>query len=367
VSAELSIYLDLMRIVAATMVVVYHINGSAVTGRMLWRIADYGPDGVMIFFVLSGFVISYVAVHRERSPRAYFVARAARIYSVAVLAVPVTLLADAIGRAFMPSLYSGLSSYNPNTSWTDVASALTFTNELWSRHVFFGSDEPYWSLGFEVWYYVLFGVALFVRGWRGWVGVALTLLLGGPKIAMYFLIWLMGWAAYRRIEQARSEGRPVMNRALGAALFVLTPAAYALLHANIVAIADGPGSEFRLNYTTLLHYGYDLGVGLLFTLHVLGFAAIAPFAQRLTTRFGRPIRWCAGATFTLYLMHEPLMLCLASIAPWPAGSVARLLFVSIGIGVSVLVLAELGERRKRLWHDGISLLLPVRRPGVRPG
>jgi peptidoglycan/LPS O-acetylase OafA/YrhL len=46
----LSVYLDLMRLVAAGMVFIMHMNARSVAGPLLWRIAGHGSEGVIIFF-----------------------------------------------------------------------------------------------------------------------------------------------------------------------------------------------------------------------------------------------------------------------------------------------------------------------------
>ena len=98
-----------------------------------------------VFFVLSGFVISYVAGSKEADWRAYATARAARILPVCVLAVLVTAIADAIGVAHAPAHYAYLQQqlhfYVP-TSIAGAASYLSFTNQLWYGHAIFGTDEP---------------------------------------------------------------------------------------------------------------------------------------------------------------------------------------------------------------------------------
>src|SRR3954462_14908393 len=140
-----SLYLDLLRLFAAGLVFVSHLDVEPVSGKMLWMIANHGTEGVVLFFVLSGFVIGHVAARREQTARDYAVARAARIYSVAVLAIFVTLAADAIGMRLAPGLYLDHSPYNSATGPGEVASALSFTNELWNRHSVLGTNEAYWS------------------------------------------------------------------------------------------------------------------------------------------------------------------------------------------------------------------------------
>ena len=93
---NLSIYLDLVRFLAALMVFVVHANYERFTGGLplLWHFKDLGNDAVMVFFVLSGFVIAYVAAHKERTIEEYAASRFARLYSVVVPALILTMLLD---------------------------------------------------------------------------------------------------------------------------------------------------------------------------------------------------------------------------------------------------------------------------------
>ncbi|MGH7072336.1 MAG: acyltransferase family protein [Acetobacteraceae bacterium] len=103
---EVSLYLDLLRFLAALTVFLGHVSGSRFTGGFLWQFGPYMGEAVTVFFVLSGFVIGYTTDRREKSAYSYAVARAARIYSVALPALVVTFTLDAIGRSIRPDLYS---------------------------------------------------------------------------------------------------------------------------------------------------------------------------------------------------------------------------------------------------------------------
>ena len=66
---------------------------------------------VGVFFVLSGFVIGYAVHEREKDARSYFVGRAARVYSVAVPALVLTLMSELAWRvAFAELLCSDTKS-----------------------------------------------------------------------------------------------------------------------------------------------------------------------------------------------------------------------------------------------------------------
>ncbi|WP_407244035.1 acyltransferase family protein [Klebsiella michiganensis] len=53
-------------------------------------ISGLGTEAVVVFFVLSGYVIAYVSNNKENNYAAFFKARAIRIYSVLVPAILIT-------------------------------------------------------------------------------------------------------------------------------------------------------------------------------------------------------------------------------------------------------------------------------------
>jgi peptidoglycan/LPS O-acetylase OafA/YrhL len=259
-----SLYLDLVRFCAAASVMVGHLAGTRFTGGFLWQLAPLMEEAVAVFFVLSGFVIAYTTEARETSAPSYIVARTAHICSVAIPALVATFALDALGRAFAPGEYSATWGYVADGRVWQALSGLTFTNEIRFARVSVGSMLPYWSLGYEVWYYVLFGVAIFApRRWRA-PGIAAVLLLVGPRIAVMFPLWLLGVGAYR-LTRSRRPG-PVLS----ATLCVGSLMAWAV---------------------------YEFAAA-----HPVGFDGVGTVVARPLERWARPIRWAAGATFSLYLM-----------------------------------------------------------------
>ncbi|KAK0339081.1 hypothetical protein LTR94_036019, partial [Friedmanniomyces endolithicus] len=77
-----SVYLDLVRFLAALAVVAMHVRQfGLVEAPGADHLTLFGREAVMAFFVLSGFVIAYTTAQRRPSAREYALARAARIYS----------------------------------------------------------------------------------------------------------------------------------------------------------------------------------------------------------------------------------------------------------------------------------------------
>src|SRR4051812_7117966 len=99
-----SLYLDLMRFLAAVAVFLDHLTSFPITGvedgprQGLLLIGNYGQSAVTVFFVMSGFVIAYVTTSRENSGWSYSVSRVSRLYSVVVPALLLTFGFDLAGQ-----------------------------------------------------------------------------------------------------------------------------------------------------------------------------------------------------------------------------------------------------------------------------
>ncbi|WP_395403790.1 acyltransferase family protein [Pseudoduganella sp. UC29_106] len=193
-SRQLSLYLDLLRFLAALTVLVSHASGHTLGGRVLP--VSLGHNAVIVFFLLSGYVIAHVADHKERSPRAFWISRFARVYSVALPAILLTPLVDQIGLHIDPGFYAGGMTTH-DYSLVRIVASLGFVNELWFVSIMPFSNSPYWSLCYEMSYYLLFAIYTFA-GQRRWFWLALAALVIGPKILLLAPIWLVGVVLYRQ-------------------------------------------------------------------------------------------------------------------------------------------------------------------------
>ncbi|MEO3471714.1 acyltransferase [Roseomonas sp. CAU 1739] len=351
-----STYLDLMRFSAAMVVFIGHTAGQRLAGGLGWQLAPFMDEAVTVFFVMSGYVIGYVMQNREATPGAYAVARAARIYSVALPAVIITMILDGLGRSLRPDLYSEIWGYRSDMLDVQFAAAVVFANQLWFWRLPVGSDLPYWSLCFEVWYYVIFGVFVFAPNrWR-WPAAGLLLLFVGPRIAALFPVWLLGVLAYRVSASAK------VGKRLGAWMFF---GSIALVLAHQLWIADhGALPALAPGFLEMPNISNDYVVGILIAFHLVGFNAMGGMFSKPLQALERPIRWCAGATFTIYLFHLPLTQFLSTVVPWPPTSWATRLVMFGGTLVLMFVIAELTERRKEIWRRGFVRLLRVPAPPV---
>src|SRR5437868_2819379 len=70
-------------------------------------------------------------------------------------------------------------------------------HEVWRLNLVPGINGAFWSLSYEAFYYLMFGIIFYGRQTQKWLAVGLLLLLSGPVIAALFPVWGMGFLAYR--------------------------------------------------------------------------------------------------------------------------------------------------------------------------
>jgi peptidoglycan/LPS O-acetylase OafA/YrhL len=250
-------------------------------------------------------------------------------------------------------MYPDLAPDGHSVAWHYLA-ALLFMNQFWYAQIAPGSDIPYWSLGYEVWYYVLFGIAFFAPGRWKLAGIAVIAVIVGPKIMAMFPLWLLGAGCYHLTK--RSKVRPM----IGGTMFFGSLALWLAYEVWIVRY----GWPLDIDPAFIDQAGLIQAylVGALFAVNLVGFAAWG--RSGFLKRQDRVIRWLAGATFSVYLFHYPIMHFLAAELSWPPAAWRTRFVIIFGTLVSTFVLAELSERRKTLWRSAITRLFCQPMPGV---
>lgn len=345
-----------MRPAAALIVLLSHVSYQGLSSGQAAFLSGAGIQAVDVFFVLSGFVIAHVCATREHNARIYFVSRAARIYSVAIPALVLTAIADFIGQSMDAATYSGpYQAFSPGL----LIRSLTFTGEHWNAHRFPGSNGPYWSLGFEVWYYMVFGVFLFSgRRWR-WGAALAVLIFIGPKVTLMFPTWLMGAGAYYICKSQRIS--PITGWVLFTVPLAFLAGFQLMPHSGLQ-----PFINISLEPERLKSLCENYLIASFFSIHLVGFSTVSATFTPLLERHVKVIRWIAGSTFSIYLMHLPIMHLLAASSPWPKSSPWTMFLLLAGTPVICLGFAEVTERKRDAWRRLIMSTLE-RAPPLRTG
>ena len=314
-----SVLLDLIRGLAALLVLLEHwrniffIDYPQITAHRalfsgFYLLCTAGHQAVVIFFVLSGYLISgsiFRMLQRHAwSWRSYLTHRLVRLWVVLIPGLLLCALWDGLGlhSHAAPQLYAGFSgdhviSINvaAKHTWDAFASNLLFLQTI--RHLpIFGSDESLWSLANEFWYYILFplGLLALLRSTpvllRLFCALAFTGIAWGvgAEILKLFPIWLLGTA----LALLPAPRLPQSARLLSGALYL--PLLFVL------------GRKMPLPITTV---DYLLAVATFFFLWVLLSAQSASQPTR-TVRFSKEL---SRFSYTLYVTHMPLCVLLAAL------------------------------------------------------
>jgi peptidoglycan/LPS O-acetylase OafA/YrhL len=311
IPAAQSLVLDTLRFGAALTVCLSHLAGDWISGGMLWQIAGYQRPAVIIFFVLSGFIIASTTRPADGAAT-YVAARSARLLSVALPALLLTALCDALGQTLAPDFYYGTivegtkGDYVPDAylplryllnalhlqEWW-IFSALPSTAP--------GTNAPFWSLSYEACYYAAWAMLLFCQGLVRAIAITILMLLAGPFILALWPLWLLGaalWHVRGRLAAPLAWPLIVAGLALLASRPLLVP-----LYAQLNALLPHP--DLRL----FSDYSYGFATALI----LLGSGALHEGA--MVQRLARPVRRIADHTFELYVMHIPVAMLAAALLP----------------------------------------------------
>jgi len=356
-----SLYLDLVRVLAALAVVIAHFGyfGILDAGQAA-AMPDFGREAVIAFFVLSGFVIAYSAEHRNRTLRDYAIARCARLYSVVL---PVLLLAFVLASIAAGPAHAPVDdAYQLRKPWGYIPFHLLFLGDLWSFTERPPWLLPYWSLDYEAWYYVLFGAAWYLQGRRRLLAVAVVLGVTGPRLWLLLPVWLAGVALYR---WQKTGTLPVAPARIG---WLLSAAAVALWgwldpEPALRALANGawPFPAMRLGSADRVLADYAVAAMVL-----VHFACARHAGFTALVRVAPAIRRMAAHTFTLYLSHAVVIGAWQAALPARPGNWTDIALLAAAIVATAVCLQPLTEALQRSLRLRLAALAGAMRWAVRP-
>jgi peptidoglycan/LPS O-acetylase OafA/YrhL len=319
-------WLDLARGLAAVEVLAFHgyqlmfqeqVPGAGhdasivVAYSALWASSAHGVAAVLVFFVLSGYLVGGPALVRAKngglSAIDYFSARAARLYVVLIPALVISVCAYVSARqmggwqAFVASrqdLYNASALFSASVSPSSAICNGLFLQTITCSE--FAGNLALWSLSNEFWYYVLIFALVSVRKTPSLalliVGICVLFVIAeksdvrgthtGLQFFFYFFIWCGGALVYAIVA-------PVL----------------AWLSTFVISL----GGIYILSMKGLLlpsWAAYQLTIGLLTAATIVTLEATKaslPSFLRFTSEL-------AKFSFSLYAIHYPILVFLNVIA-----------------------------------------------------
>jgi peptidoglycan/LPS O-acetylase OafA/YrhL len=301
--------------------------------KFFYFVTGFGHPAVIIFFVLSGFLISSSVFKSYGAGswrwRDYAINRSVRLYIVLIPGLLFGLAWDLAGSVLFRS--SGLYSHPFHelilTSVQDNLTFRTFSGNLLFLQTIvcptFGSNGPLWSLANEFWYYVLFPCLFFAviffkqASRRGIFFILVALFVAaflGPEKLAGFLVWLAGCAVV--IISTRSPTVPLLR--------LIPYASFAFILFSVCMFAARTGSLGVL--------GNDVAIGISFSFFLFLILQID-----VGRRHAAVSHSFADFSYSLYVLHFPFLLFLRAWIPpsegWQPNPLNIVLAVMVGSAV----------------------------------
>ncbi len=313
--------------------------------KLFYFMTELGHEAVVIFFVLSGFLIGgSLADSIQRGSFdlvRYLIARFVRIYIVYLPALVITEAVFLLGALLLRDPGTGpvrplfdqqqMDLGGVSQAICHLAGLEGFSCLVWSQ------NPSLWSLGYE-WALYLFAPAIIqLIVWNASPGLRLLAIALVCAIAatacehpqegvFWFIVWFLGAASYRILRAGRV---PIPAGLLGAGVII---AGMALSRLEVAS---------QLKTDTIIAAGTAIAIG-------CRPMAAFPLAPRF---FG----WAAGFSYTLYAIHAPLVYLIVAIFhnigfPQYKGPPSPLAFMEFGVTIAMCLLAaflvSLGSERK---------------------
>jgi len=333
-----------IRGLAAAYVVLFHTSsGHLGLQRSIYgQPFRFGLEAVMVFFLLSGFVIEYSTNNGSLIIwKKYLILRLRRIY-------PVFLLSLLLSYAVSCVAQGRVLSFN----WVQCIENLAMTQDLYNKpgvwFLTFEGNGPLWSLSYEMAYYALYPLImtqvrvknqLFVATALSWGAVLINHFAPNPWCNFVSLL-VLWWAGVELCREYRVTGRNSIRGQIKLLLALFPPFAY------YVFLCRGLQTDHCLSSYPILEarfYGETLVM-----------LALLPALQKLQLagilKKSRVLLWIGGISFALYAFHYPLICNLPTARGIPL-SIDLLLKI-----ILLLVLSWLAEsvfqpwvNRKTVW------------------
>lgn len=309
VSKNRDILLDFVRGFAALLVCAGHLraalfvdfsnaDSASYLSKMFYFVTGFGHQSVMIFFVLSGYLVGgSILYKKEIFWGEYLSKRIIRLWVVLVPALVFTYLIDTYTRVLNENVLLGIyhSTINSGPSVNNPYSStfVTFvSNLLFLQNVnmpIFGSNGPLWSLSNEFWYYLLFPLLLVILR-KDYSNKAIYLTIIGLlfywlpiHILEGFIVWMFGVIAFH------INRKNYLNKKLAPIFFLMFGLALSMSR-----VSGGISNEWI----------EDIIIGGVFSLII---SCQFKFGN-INEVIKKGIQILSDISYTLYLFHFPLVI-----------------------------------------------------------
>lgn len=345
-----SFYLDLLRVIAAFSVLLVHVNMAEFSNN-LFIPSESGHKFVMIFFVLSGYLIAFTVHQKNKGSQRYLIDRFSRLYSVVMPALLFTFVLDYVGKHFNPGFYA--DKFKSDHLGFRYLMNFTYLGQVWGFCTIPGTNGPFWSLPYEFWYYMIFWAGIYLKGYKRVISIIVISCLVGVKILILLPVWLFGVLAYHISQRMNFSNKLLLF------LFGIT----ALIIGMLTFYWDFSffSNQFPFGRPPLFfssHFVFDWIYGALVAINIGCIGAVSS-TIKIPIVIERCIKYLSSITFSLYLYHLPILVFIAAFVPYNKSSYLQVTVILIGLIVIVGILSAITEKRRKYLSSVIEKIFSI--------
>jgi peptidoglycan/LPS O-acetylase OafA/YrhL len=300
--------LDLLRAWAAITVFLGHVRGSSFVefgalpvsdqrfsyfAKVFFGLTRLGHEAVMVFFVLSGFLVGGQIIRHLQEDRfrlgTYVIDRSTRIFLPLIPAVILTVVINWFVLGLRPN-------------WFQAASSAMALNGIFADTL--PGNAPLWTQSYEIWFYILGGaIAVLVCQKRlqpvAFLVVLCALFAFSILSAHYLMFWGVGAFSLLLVDHKRRHS------------FALVGIGFAVAGCVCYELASQSKS-----FASIVLLPVQVSEALICG----GISLAIPYCcDSMTNRalrlFRKPAAYLSGLSYSLYLFHYPLNTALDSVFP----------------------------------------------------
>lgn len=298
---------------------------------------------MVIFFVLSGFLIAYTQAKNKKPPLEYAKDRFTRLYTVIVPALLLTYLLDFIGMRHNEALY--MQFINPDHQLFKFLVNLLSVQQTLFLHSNPSSNGVFWSLSYEFWYYVFYGCLIYIKGTTKWLVLVPLMIFMGPKILVLLPIWYLGVMCFKY------SGKLAYSQAFFWSLFIISGCLVMLGCFHNIVLFPVFG---RLGASPLFYSAYfvsDYIYGLVVFLNLFSLTHLKLNLVQVPKALMKYTQILSTSTFPLYALHFPMLLFIRCFFPYDRENTSSVIMVVVVIFALCTALSLCIERTRKYYES----------------
>ena len=358
-----SLYLEILRILAAGYVFIYHVGAETISNELYLSNDRYNTKlglnyfaahfFVIVFFVLSGFLITMSANRPGITFREFMIARLGRLYSVLIPALTFSILLSVLLEGFGLIAKGGIE--NNDQLLSRFFLNFSFLSQSWTLCATPPLNRPFWSVSYEFMYYLLIAGYMLIKPAFKWIFLTVVLLVMGLKVFLLFPAWLIGSFLY--FISLKKD----LKTAIAFPIFIATTViiAIAIIHPTYFPLVKTTNEGNLFGFTLFFSWNYlaDYLFSIIVALNIYSFFGMSAAILRRMEKWSfsqkifRQVKTIGNCTYTLYLFHVPLMILFATILPYDKNKWSHNFGLIILVAITVYFIARVTEWKVTYWRN----------------